>query len=226
MQGDRNKLKEDAIKLRQQGCSYPMILEQLGVPKGTQNSWFKGIVLNKAAQQKILNRKRDHLHNSRKKALEVLNNKRMEEILEIKGKAIYDLNKVKLVREFKELLLASLYLGEGFKCRSLLGLGNSNLNILLIFIRLLEDVYDVDRVGLKCYLHLRFDQKDEKEKRYWSKNLGIPIERFGKSQFDRRTRKSETWESYHGVCTVYCYKTGLEKRLRVVREILADKILN
>jgi hypothetical protein len=127
--------------------------------------------------------------------------------------------------KIKELLLAMLYLGEGFKkTRSHIGLGNSNPKIALLFVKFLRDIYKVDDSKFRCFLHLRMDQNPEIEKKYWSNQLNIPEIYFRKPQFDKRS-STKTWSWYHGVCSIYCYDAKIERRLVALQQVLIEKSL-
>lgn len=66
------------------------------------------------------------------------------------------------------MLLAMLYLGEGFKMVSVIGLGNSNAKIMSVFVNLLRSIYNVPENKLTCYLYLRSDQDVTRETTHWS----------------------------------------------------------
>lgn len=227
MQGIKNEgLKQAAIKLRQKGYSYPMIEKALGTPRATLNSWFKGLKLPLRAAKLLLNRKRRNLVVIRRKALAVLKKQREDNHKQNLEKVQNILSKISFSTPVKELLLTMLYLGEGFKRKSTLGLGNSDCRILASFVKLLRDVYNISENKFTCYLHLRSDQDVQKETLYWSKAIKINIDRFRKPQFDKRTIGSKTWTNYHGVCVVYCHDAKLEKHLTILQDLLLNKILN
>jgi len=54
----------------------------------------------------------------------------------------------------------------------------------------------------------------EQQLKIWrSQQLGCPVERFIKTQFDPRSRAIELTGNYHGVCTVTYYDSYLQQRL-------------
>lgn len=218
-------LKKAAILLRKKGYSYPMIKKVLGVANGTLNSWFKNLKLPKKAQNKILMRKRNNLAALRQKALVTLKDRISRRKIEVFKLVEKDYEGYSFDVHTKELLLAMLYLGEGFKkTRSHIGLGNSNPKIVLLFVKFLRDIYKVDDSKFRCFLHLRMDQNSEIEKKYWSNQLSIPDIYFRKPQLDKRAT-TKTWSWYHGVCAVYCYDAKIDKRLMALQQILIEKSL-
>lgn len=220
----RDSLKRLAISLRKRGYTYPMIEKKIGVVRATLGGWFKNLELPEVACERILERKRVNLERHRIKALQALRKRRAKDLENVYIEAGHGLSLVKFDLPTIEVFLAMLYLGEGFKRRSTIGLGNSNADIMSIYIKMLRRVYKVNENQLTCYLHLRFDQDPEKERRYWSQVLNIGEDRFRKSQFDKRTKGSKTWESYHGVCCVYCNCAKIEKRLTALQKLLVEKI--
>lgn len=227
MRGVKNKiLKQSAISLRKKGFSFPMIEAKLGIPRATLSYWFKNLVLSSSAKDRILVRKQQNLIKTRKKALVVLKQGRINEQKKLEKRISLDFENFEFDKRNKELLLVMLYLGEGFKIKSYIGLGNSNPKIALMFVKLLRDIYCIEESRLRCYLHLRMDQDYEKEILFWSNALKISKSYFGKTQFDKRTQGIKTWLGYHGVCIIYCYDARIEKRLTEIQNYLIKKILD
>jgi AcrR family transcriptional regulator len=226
MRGVKNEeLKLAATKLILKGFSYPMIAKELGTPKATMNSWFKGLKLSDKTKAILLQRKQNHLLLVRQKAIEVLRKNRfaLQEVL--RQTIEKDFSRLELSAQFKELLLTMLYLGEGFKMRSTVGMGNSNSEIMAAFVTMLREIYNVADERFSCYLHLRCDQDSEQETIYWSKIIKIGKDRFRKPQFDKRTLGIRTWESYHGVCVVYCNDARIEKRLTILQKYILKRLM-
>ena len=222
----REQKKEFSIEMRKKGDSYTAICATLNIPKSTLNYWLRNTNLSAKAKKVILNRKREAVKQNRAKALKVLREKYNRELKIINDAAQQDFKSYIMNDRDKELLLAMLYIGEGLKkTKSHIGLGNSDPKIELMFVRLLRELYNVDNSKLGCYLHLRMDQNEEKEKKYWSDILSIPVSMFNKSQFDSRTIDKPTWKSYHGVCVVCCNDHKIKKRLSEVQNIVFEKLL-
>lgn len=224
MQSVKDNLKLKAINLRRKGDSYSMIEKELGVPKATMSGWFRDIKLPKAAQKIILGRKRYNLEELRRRAYQVHESRRVAERKLLQQSVGKEFLEFCFDHKTLELLLTTLYLGEGFKGRSCLGLGNSSPDIMKMFVNLLRTIYEIDEKKFRCYLHLRMDQVDDVEKLFWSEQLKIPLSQFRKTQFDERTINTKTWLKYHGVCIVYYYDASLEKRLIEIQKIIFSKI--
>lgn len=207
--------------MRKKGFTYNEIVTRLNVPKTTIHYWFKDIVLPESAHTKLAAKKLQHLKNIRLIAANQKKECRMEKLTKIEDLVKGDYHNIKLDKKTKELLLCFLYLGEGFKARNIVGMGNSNPAILRWFIYLLESVYGADRKKMAFYLYLRADQNEITEKEYWSGILGISITQFRKTQFDKRTLGKKTFVGYHGVCAIYLYDTKVEMRLTTLQKYIA-----
>ncbi len=227
MRGVKNVLLiNKAIELRKKGLSYNEISLKLGVGKSNLSSWFSDLVLSKAVEKVLINKKKKHIDEVRNKALLSLKNKRDKQQKITESEIEKSLSNINFDRNTKEALLAVLYLGEGFKAKSTIGLGNSNPNIMKLFVGLLRSIYELDEAKFRIYLHLRYDQNDVLEKKYWSKLLFIPLNKFGKTQFDKRTKGSKTWKEYHGVCSAYYYDAKIEKRLTIYQKSIINILVN
>jgi transposase len=218
-------LKKKAIAMRLKGSSYPDIESVLGVTRSTLSYWLGKLVLPESSLVRIQKRKQLHLVNAR-----VLSNishrrARLHEIEKHKTEVQNEYVAKKLEKSSLELILTALYLGEGVKRDNVIGLANSNPKIVFAFVNLVRWIYNANENKFRCFLHLRMDQSDAKEKEYWSNALSIPVEKFGKSQFDRRTLGKKTHLGYHGVCMVYYYDVRLAHRLMALQNCLLEKIL-
>ncbi len=202
-----------------------MIVGKLGVPKATLSGWLAKLKLKPEVQEKILQRKRENLIVIRKKACAVNKRNRDAHLFEIKSKCVRMVNDFKIDAHQKTMLLAGLFMGEGFKNLSSVGFGNSNAEILCVYLSLLRSLYQLNDAKLRCFLHLRADQNDAAEKRYWSKKLGIPLEKFRKTEFDQRTIGKKTRIGYHGVCTLRYYDASIAKKIHFTAQAITDRLL-
>lgn len=217
------ELKKAAIKLRLAGKTYPEIEKKLKISRSTLSGWLGTIKLSPEALLRIEKRKKKHLKLAREKSATLKKELNFNERKFIYQTLKKEVDSIKIPILVEELLLASLYLGEGFKRSSTVALGNSNPDILCFFVHLIRRVYEVNEKKFHCVLYLRADQSELKEKLFWSKRLKININRFQKTQFDKRTLGKKTWPNYHGVCAVYYNETKSEKRITALQRILLEK---
>jgi len=221
----QNKNKERAIALRLKGLTYPEIGRIIGLNRSSLSGWLSKLKLPQTAERRIQNRRHAHLERIRIKAAEYHRNEKRVRIEKISNQVADEVKSVKFNAMIQEMMLAALYLGEGFKRSGIVAMGNSNAKIMSAFVMLLRRLFRCDESKFRCYLYLRADQNPEKENHYWSKITAIPITQFGKPQFDRRTLGKKTFPDYHGVCAVYYFDANIEKRVTALQKILLEKMI-
>ena len=212
--------------MRRRGLTYTYIERALKIPRSTLDYWLNGLSLSDKARLKIKAAKQRALIDSRKLATQWHKDQKQVRIQEAKRLVLETYKNFEITRESQELLLGMLYLGEGFKNRASIALGNSDPKILGMFVGIIRRVYKIDEKKFRCFLYLRADQDEQKEKKYWANKLRIPRGQFRKSQFDMRTVGRKTREGYHGVCAVHYYDASLEKRLSAIQQLLTERLGN
>lgn len=220
------ELKNKAVELRQKGASIREIEKSLKIPKSTLSGWFKNIKLTKNQQDKLRRNWLNALTRARRQAV-VWHNEQKQHRLKIAEKQADGVlaNLSTDNTYILELALAMLYLGEGLKTKSGLGLGNSDPLILKFFVNILIKNYNVDIDKIKCALHLRADQNPEKLKRYWSKQLNLPLTNFTSPSIDKRTAGRPTFNTYNGVCVVQCGNIALQRKLLYLSRKFCKRII-
>ncbi len=214
------ELKNKAISLRKKGKSIRDIEKDLGIPKSTLSGWLKNIKLTSRQRNKLLNDWKRGLINARKKASLWHFGQRDDRRKKIRQEVENFASGIKIDKEIGELILATLYLGEGGKKESNFVIANSNSELLKGVINLLRYLYKLDESKFRCCLHLRKDQNEKILIKFWSKVLGIAKEKFLKTQFDKRTVK-KTYSHYKGVCVINYYDIELQRRVLYI----GDKII-
>jgi hypothetical protein len=218
-------VKEEVISLRQEGASMNEIEARFGVPKSTQNSWFWKIELPEEARAILRQKKKGHLIEARKKAVEWHNTEKAKRLEAARISAEKSLSKIDLGGNTAlELALAMLYMGEGFKTIST-GIGNSDPLILKFFLAAVAKIYGLNTESMRFDLHLRADQKPEDMKAFWSKELGVPLDRFKGIFVDKRTIGRETYPTYKGVCLITCGNVAIQRKLVYLSRAFCNKIL-
>lgn len=206
-------LKEDALGMRKKGKSITHIERNLGIPRSTLSGWFKDIKLSEKHIKRLNKNKYLALEKARKKAVKIHEDQKMQRILSAQKEALDVLGKIDKDNVYiLELVLSSLYIGEGFK-GSYTGMGSSETLILQFFINSIRKIYNIPITKISCRLHLRFDQDPKEIKRYWSKELNLPTSNFKGVSVDKRTKGSKTYRDYMGVCVVTCGNVAIQRRL-------------
>lgn len=220
------ELKEKAIALRKNGFSIVKIERQLGIPRSTLSGWFKNVRISSRHKKRLLKNSEKALIKARKKAIlwhKMQKQKRLQEAL---GKAQKTLKKIDTDNlDNLELALAILYLGEGSKKTNETAIGNSDPLILKFFLAVLNKVYHLEPKNIRCELSLRADQNPEKMKRFWSKELNLPLSCFKQAKIDKRTAGSKTYPYYKGVCNIRCGTVAIQRKLLYLGDLFCRKIV-
>ena len=219
-------LKPDAIRMRMSGDSLTSVEKSLGIPKSTLSDWFKKIALTQQQKIQLSKNRIIALKLARVKAVEwhtLQKENRLKEAEKNASKLLANINTKS--RSIQELALAMLYLGEGIKNNPELGLGNSDPLILKFFIKVLETNFKIDKKKIRAELYLRADQDSDAIKKFWSKELDIPVKNFRYS-VDKRTTRSTTYSSYKGVCLLRCGNVSIQRKLLYTARKYCKQILD
>ncbi len=178
-----NKLKSEAIKMREAGYSYGMINEKIGVPKGTLSEWFKDkpFVPNKEVLKRIqygpiLNGQRRH-------------DKKVEEVLRMRSVGREEIGQLSK-RDFMMFGLG-LYVGEGSKAFEDIQIANANPAVIKVMTRWFVEVLNMDLSNITLTMHLYPDNNEKEAKDFWQKTTGLPAGNFRKTYIDVRQNKSK-----------------------------------
>ncbi len=214
-----------AIKLRKRGLSLPEIEKRTGIPRSNLSSWLKAIPLTKKQEQRLHNNWLKALVTARKEAVKWHNEQKQHRLDSARMQALATLNSLDTKdKDIMELALAVLYLGEGTKKKVETSLGSSDPKILRFYIKALESLYSIRPKDMYCQLFLRHDQDIEVSKKYWSKELKIPISCFRYCNFDDRTKNKPTVKGYNGVCLVRGGSVAIQRKLVYLANAYFDRI--
>lgn len=220
-------VKPRAIELRLKGTSLREVERVLKIPKSTLSGWFRNIQLTEKQLLKLRNNHIAHLAEARKKAIKWHNQQKENRLKEAEKQASAILSLINLNdKSILELALALLYIGEGFKASSGTGMGNSDPLILKFFIKAIRKCYDFDISKISCELHLRADQNVDTIRKYWSKQLNLPLRSFRSISIDKRTIGSSTYPTYYGVCVIRCGNIAIQRRLILLAQKFCKEIIN
>lgn len=212
-------LKENAFKLRSRGLSIREIEKRLNIARSTLSGWLRKVALT-AAQRKKLRADWEHaLVKARQKAViwhNVQKQKRLETAKMDALKTLRNINSTN--KNILELALAVLYSGEGSKKNIETALGSSDPLPLKFFLAILRNIYGINAAKIRCELYLRADQNPEKIKRFWARELKLPLKNFKQVSIDKRTRGSRTYPSYKGVCNLRCGNVAIQRKLIYLSE--------
>jgi hypothetical protein len=172
--------KEAAVKLRTAGYSYNLIAEKVSASKSTLSVWLANVPYT--PNKTVIGR----IGNSRSASGEAKHRLKMASYSEAKVLAKNDVGKF-THRDIFMLGLA-IYIGEGQK-NDTVGIINADVRIITMAIQWLKKFYNVPQSNFTLAIHLYPDNNSDASLRYWSKQTGIPLCQFGKTQIDRRIGK-------------------------------------
>jgi len=212
--------KQKAIKLRLEGKSYSEIKNLLGISKSTLSGWLSPYPLSSEKVRELRDfsaRRIESFRNTMKKKRED-----RQAITYNKVKIdIADLNK-------RELFISGLFLywGEGSKTnRNSIALTNTNPSMLKFFVKWLKECFGVDRSRLRVGLHLYSDMNIEDSIMYWSNELNLSKEQFGKPYIKKTSIIGINYKNGfgRGTCSVMLHCRDVSEPVLMGIKYLQDK---
>lgn len=217
------KYKTKVITLRKQGKTYGEIQKAIGlkIPKSTLSDWCSSVSLTYQQKLNIEKKILSNINKGRTIALEVIRIKRANYLKSIEKRVSHLGNKLKN-KNIAKIALAMLYLGEGSKTkRGSVMFGNSDPEIIRLFLKLMRYCYNIDERKFRCTLQCRADQDIKKLEYFWSKITKIPLNKFYSARIDPRTiGKKSKKPDYKGVCRIDYFSGDLFIEIMKTIEIL------
>jgi hypothetical protein len=209
-----NQLRTDAERLRDQGYSYNMISETLGISKSTMSYWFKDrpFTPNYEVVERI---KYGPLKSGTMK-----HNKKVEEITKFRKIGVREVGR--LSDRDLWMLGLGLYIGEGAKTIEAIRISNSDPAVVAVAIRWLKECCGLADNNLSIRLHLYPDNDVDSSIEYWQAVTKLPLERFKKTYIDSRDNKkhSSRGKLPHGTAHVSVVSRGNPDRgVRLYRRL-------
>lgn len=220
------EIRLGAINLRLQGKTYQEINVLLNrqIPKSTISYWFRGLELSSEIQENLSKKIAQKLIVARKKAVaanKVIRDKFQKHINSINLPISRRVNEP----EVAKIALAMLCLGEASKSASKSGfyLGNSDPRIVIIFMKLLSQCFNIDKSKFRFTIQCRADQNVILLEKFWREMVGVSSGQFYSPRIDPRTIGKPTKNtSYRGVLRV----DYIDKKVQLELESLANLIYN
>lgn len=217
-------IKQNVRTLRQGGLTYGEIQKKLHVkiPNSTLSYWCKNIVLSDTQTcriEKLIIRNRSAARNMAVMANKIRRNKYLNSIYK------ENLNLKKLIRDknIAKIALSLLYLAEGTKNQGSITFGNSNPDIILLFLHLLKQCYLLDLKKFRCTVQCRADANISALEKFWSRITGIPKNQFYKARVDARTiGKISINKDYKGVCRLDYFSAHIYNEVTAIAQILCS----
>lgn len=171
--------RERALELRKLGYSYKDILKEISVSKSTISSWLKDLPTTAEEKRYLKDRVDANISRGRIKSATANRRNRLErdQIIFEEAKKQFD--------QYKNNPLfyigISLYWAEGAKRSSIFQFMNSDSDMVNTMIRWCSTFFnkDIKEMYLRVYMHKVYGYENcEKQ---WSKDTGIPLDRFKKT---------------------------------------------
>lgn len=129
----------------------------------------------------------------------------------------------KLTREQEKLKMVgiALYWGEGYKTEKSSGvdLANSDVSMVLVFLRFLREICGIDEKRLRVLLYCYSNQDTKKLLEFWSKKTLIPIEQFTKPYIRKDFNSSMLDKMPYGMVHI---RYSDKKLLLVIKEWIEE----
>lgn len=189
--------REQARALRQKGMSYSAIRDKLGINKSTLSYWLSDMPLSaerinelRAHSPRRIERFRNTMQRKRQK--------REEETYGMVSQRIGSLTQ-------RELFIAGffLYWAEGGKTQSYnITLSNTDPTMLKCYLAWIQ-LLGVPLKNVRVRLHLYKDMNVQKEIKFWSKQLKIPVRQFRQSYIKASALSGLSRKGFgHGTCNI------------------------
>lgn len=198
--------KDKAIAMRRQGCSYREILKEVSVAKSTLSLWLREVGLLKPQVQRLTEKRMAAVRKGGavKHAQAV---ERRNYIYTESAKSIGQLSD----REMW-LFATALYWAEGgkekaHKSGAKFEFSNTDPRMLRAFMYWLLYIEDIglDKMTFEIYIHSNSKHKIEKVREFWSKELGVPLEKLATVRYKThkiRTNRKNIGDLYNGLIRV------------------------
>jgi hypothetical protein len=213
-----------AVVLRRRGLSFSKISKALGgVPKGTLSYWLRDTQLSPSQKEKLRKEGLTHLVRARERALTNGRERRKIYFADIRNRYLRLRSRLG-DKDTALISLGLLYLAEGTKYeKGALVFGNSNPDIIKLFLRLLRFCYKIDEAKFRCTIQGRADQDFLKLQRFWSKITGISHKQFYVPRIDPRSKGKQTIKSeYKGVCRIDYLSASVFHEILSIGKILIE----
>lgn len=212
----------EASRLRMLGYTYCEINSCIGVviPKTTQYNWYRELAIPEDGKKRWQEQVNIAHAKAREAAVISRRTKRNIYLMEKESRNEY-LEKYLGEDHVRRLLLAVLYQAEGTKGRSVVTFGNSDPELIVLFMQLFRTCFDIDESKFRCTLQLRADQNITKLEKFWAEKTRISPSLFYKARVDSRSiGKSSINKEYKGVCRIDYLNADLLWELLAIGTIL------
>lgn len=197
------------------------------IPKSTFSFWFKDLVCSLSSREKIEHRIAANLRKGRLAALRNRQERKVRQSQRFQKTAAPLVRHISGERKAQMIALAMLYLAEGSKtARSSLMFGNSNPDIIRLFLRLLRKCYDLDESKFRVTIQCRSDQNIPLLTDFWGKVTHVSRGQFYAARIDPRSYGKVTRkQDYKGVCRIDYFSSEIDMELKYIAGTIEKKLV-
>ena len=197
--------------------SFKGIAKYLGVSPGSAHLWAKDVPLSSEDTARLASNGHQNARFARKtkrvnQALRILEDRREAEILweSLKKDPLF-------------LFGLALYIGEGYKTESAIGMTSSDPGMLRMALRFFDKIgCDMERIKGGILLHKGEDP--QKALDYWSEQLSLPIRRFNKVTASKVSGGVRARHLVHGTARVRVGNARVKRKLKRWMELAQNKM--
>jgi len=207
--------KQQAIGLRESGMSYSLISDQLGVSKSTLSNWLRDLPYTPNKQVLSRIRHGQGTYGLRRRQI------RIDEISDLKSHGISEVGKVS--KRDLWMIGLGLWISEGSKTMEQIRLVNSDPRVVILFIRWLREICELQDENITIAMHLYPDSDERSSMEYWVNITKLPKCQFRKTQIDRRLDKKllKLGKTPHGTLHITVVSNhNSEKGVRLYRRMM------
>lgn len=174
--------KEKVIALRRKGLTYREILQQVPIAKSSVSLWLKDFPLTKTEKNILSERRNKDMTRWRARAGASLRRAKEE-----RNKITFEQSRIEFKKNINDSLFQvgiALYWAEGSKRSDSFSFINSDLNMTKLMVDWVDKYLisgDSCQIRMRVFTHKALES--EHHEQWWSKELGIPMSRFGKTIF-------------------------------------------
>lgn len=210
MPKEKEKEKEEAIRMRREGKTYNEILDKVPVAKSTLAIWFKEVNLAKSQEQRMTDLRAE----VQKKGAEARRENRLKEIDTSRTQGMRDVGRLTVCELW--LVGIALHWAKGSKQSVRVPsqgviFNNSDPKMLVVFLWWLEGLGVSDgEISFSLYAHTNRKSDIPEFKKWWACSLGIKetlIKQVYLKQGNPKTKRSNVGDLYHGLIRIKVEKS-------------------
>ena len=212
---------EQAQELRRRGHSMKDIARILGVSVGSVHLWVKDTPLRPEDEIRLRERGRGGFNDFvRQRSAAVKTSRKVDDIASAQREAEDEWENRKLDPIF--IFGLALYIGEGGKAGSDIAVTNTNPAVLRASLCFFTTIgADMGRVTARITLHQ--GEHPEEARQYWSKEIGIAPEKFGRVTPSKVSGGKRARHLIHGTVTVRVGHAHIRRKLNRWMELAAQE---